>query len=144
MNIEYTNVLTPEEFNALRAAVGWDTIEDSLAIAGLEHTAFMVCARDGGQAVGMARVITDCGYVVYISDVVVRPGYQGQGIGREMLKWVMAYIEENIAPGQRKSIFLMAAQGKEAFYEKFGFIRRPTDALGCGMSQRLEKRKEGN
>jgi hypothetical protein len=29
---------------------------------------------------------------------------------------------------------LMAAQGKEGFYKKFGFAERPNDGHGAGMS----------
>ena len=29
---------------------------------------------------------------------------------------------------------LMAATGKEPFYEKYGFTRRPTNTLGAGMT----------
>ena len=137
MNINYTNTLTPEEFNSLRAAVGWNTIEGSLAARGLEHTAFTVCAKDSKKAIGMARVITDYGYTVYIADVIVHPEYQGIGIGREIMTRIMAYINANIAPGQWKFITLMAAKGKEGFYEKFGFVKRPSDDSGCGMSQRI-------
>ena len=28
----------------------------------------------------------------------------------------------------------MAAAGKEGFYERYGFIRRPTERLGAGMA----------
>ena len=141
MNVTYTNTIAPEEFNKLRAAVGWSVIEDSLTIKGLENTAFTVCARDDEKAVGMARVITDYGYVVYIADVIVFPDYQGKGIGGEIMSRVMAYIDENIAQGQAKYIALMAAKGKEEFYEKYGFVKRPTDNLGCGMTIWLEKSK---
>ncbi len=29
---------------------------------------------------------------------------------------------------------LMLPAGKEAFYEPFGFVRRPSDRFGCGMT----------
>jgi predicted N-acetyltransferase YhbS len=142
MNIIYSNTITPDEFNALRAAVGWSVIERSLATKGLENTAFIICARNGEKAIGMARVITDYGYVVYIADVIVLPEYQGKGIGGEIMSRVMMYINDNIAQGQGKSIILMSAKGKEEFYEKFGFVKRPTDNVGCGMTQWIKK--EGN
>jgi GNAT superfamily N-acetyltransferase len=87
----------------------------------------------------MARVITDYGYVVYIADVIVMPEYQGKGVGRLLLNGIMKYINDNIAPGQQKSINLMAAKGKEEFYKKFGFEERPNDYSGCGMSQWISK-----
>ena len=139
MNITYTDTLTPEEFNALRTGVGWGELENSLAAQGLENSAFIVCARDGEKAVGMARVITDYGYIVYVADVIVQPEYQGKGLGREIMTRIMAYINEKIAPGHYKFVNLMSKRGKETFYKKFGFIQRPTDELGCGMSIHLTK-----
>ena len=139
MTITYTNELTAEEFNALRVSVGWTAIESSLAKKGLENTAFTVCAKDCEKAVGMARVITDYGYVVYISDVVVLPEYQGKGIGREIMSKVLNYINENIALNQRKFVTLMAANGKEEFYKKFGFDASTT---ATGMIKWIEKKRE--
>jgi len=101
----------------------------------------MISANDEGVPVGMARVIIDYGYIVYIADVIVRPDYQGMGIGRALMSKVKAYIDENIAPGQGKFISLMAAPGKESFYEKYGFIKRPNDTLGCGMTQWMQNEK---
>jgi predicted GNAT family N-acyltransferase len=140
--MRYENSLTVEEFNALRVAVGWSAIENELAAKGLENTAFVVCAKDGEKAVGMARVITDYGYVVNITDVIVVPEYQGKGIGGEIMSRVMAYVNENIAPGQKKMISLLSRAGKEEFYEKYGFIKRPKDDLGCGMSFWIDKTSE--
>jgi hypothetical protein len=31
---------------------------------------------------------------------------------------------------------LLSIKGKEEFYTKFGFEKRPDDAQGCGMSKR--------
>ena len=48
---------------------------------------------------------------------------------RELLKQVDVYKEVN--PFIRT--YLGASKGKEAFYEKFGFISRPNESLGAGM-----------
>jgi len=139
MAIAYLNMISVEQYNDLRAAVGWKTIEPSLAQKGLENTAFLIVAYDGAQPVGMARVITDYGYIVFIADVIVHPDRQRQGLGSALMTKVMTYISANIAPGQGKNISLMAAKGKEAFYQRFGFTMRPSDAFGCGMSLWVEK-----
>jgi len=31
----------------------------------------------------------------------------------------------------------MATKGKEAFYERFGFVSRPNEKQGAGMQQRI-------
>ena len=36
-------------------------------------------------------------------------------------------------------IDLMAAKGKERFYEEFGFEKRPSNNFGCGFTQRIKK-----
>jgi len=135
MNITYTTALTPDELTALRASVGWDTFDAAQTTRAIANSALTLCARDGGLAVGVTRVLTDYGWIAYINDVIVRPEYQGRGIGRELMTQVIEYINTNISPGQSKCVTLMAARGKEGFYEKFGFARRPNERAGCGMAQ---------
>jgi len=139
MNITYTNTIAPDEFNALRDSAGWGILEHELAAKCIENSAYVICAKDGENSIGMARIITDYGYVVYIADVVVLPEYQGKGIGGELMTRVMAYIDDIITTG-RKYVVLMAAKGKEEFYEKYGFMKRPTDSHGCGMTLWIEKK----
>ncbi|MDR1688514.1 MAG: GNAT family N-acetyltransferase [Clostridiales bacterium] len=139
VSIKYTNSVTCKEYNTLRQSVGWSEIESVLTKKGLKNSAFIICARCGKKAVGMARVITDYGYVVYIADVMVLPEYQGMGIGGEIMRRVMEYINKNISPGQGKYVTLAASKGKEGFYEKFGLVKRPTQDLGSGMSLWIQK-----
>jgi GNAT superfamily N-acetyltransferase len=137
MNLSYANSITVEQYNSLRKSVGWNEIQSDLAERGLQNTAYLVVLTDDGVPFALARVITDYGYTVLISDVVVHPDYQGSGCGRMLMTKVMDYIDRSIAPGQMKMINLMAAQGKEGFYKKFGFLERPYDGKGAGMSQWL-------
>jgi len=92
-----------------------------------------VCAFVDKDMVGMARVIGDAGMVFYIQDVIVLPDYQGQGIGTQLMAAVMVFIRSHAH--HNTIIGLMAAKGKEAFYEKYGFFTRPTEIHGAGMTQ---------
>ena len=139
MNITYNHQITVEHYNSLRQSVGWEVIEAGLAQTGLDNTAFLIVANDEDTPIGMTRVITDYGHQVLLADVIINPGYQRKGIGRELMKQAMAYIDESIAPGQMKMINLMAAKGRESFYEQFGFITRPNEIRGAGMSQEIRK-----
>ena len=51
----------------------------------------------------------------------------------------MEYIHSQLNDGYCIQVDLMAAKGREAFYEKFGFVKRPDDNWGCGMTQRIKK-----
>jgi hypothetical protein len=50
-----------------------------------------------------------------------------------LMNEVMKFIRENACLGA--VVGLMSAQGKEGFYEKFGFWKRPTERFGHGMMQ---------
>jgi ribosomal protein S18 acetylase RimI-like enzyme len=123
---------TPEEYNRLRSAVGWGTYDPTLVKAALPHSLLCVCAVCGEQVVGMARVIGDGGLVYYIQDVIVLPAYQRQGFGARLMDAVMVYLGANVS--SNSVIGLMAARDREPFYERYGFITRPNDMFGCGMT----------
>ena len=123
---------TAEEYNGLRSLVGWRTYQLDVIEKALPNTLYCVCAYCGEQLVGMARIIGDRGMVYYIQDVIVIPEYQRQGIGTQMMDAIMGYIR--LHASQNTIIGLMSAVGKEAFYEKYGFMVRPTEKYGAGMT----------
>ena len=120
------------EYNHLRALVGWGVYQEDVIDRFLPNSLYGVCAYVGAEIVGMARLIGDGGLVYYIQDVIVKPEYQRQGIGAQLMAKIMAYIRVNAWPNT--IVGLMSAKGKEAFYEKYGFIKRPNDKFGCGMT----------
>ena len=69
----------------------------------------------------MARMIGDRGLDYYIKDVIVRPEYQHQGIGRLMVNELLKFINDNGIKGTNIVVELCAVPDKIPFYEKFGF-----------------------
>ena len=133
--IEYGNMVTPEEYMELRKLVGWTEFPLEEAKAGLDNAYLVTSVRDDGKAIGLLRLLWDGGYIAFISDVIVHPDYQGQGIGRKLVEGCIQRVKDDMKPGYKVKINLMAAKGKEPFYEKFGFAQRPTEKLGSGMDQ---------
>ena len=127
-----THTITAEEYMNLREAVGWTLFPLEEAQAGIDNS-FVYCIRDSKKPVAMGRLVTDHGYVVYIADVIVDPGYQGQGLGRELMEALLAHIRSQMKPGYKIMVSLLSAKGKEGFYEKFGFTNRNGDNFGAGM-----------
>ncbi len=134
MALQYTDKMTGGEYNELRCSVGFRPITEGQAERGLEHTTFLTAVRDGDKIVAMGRVLFDFGYTAYLGDIIVRPEYQGQGIGRQIVETLMGRTMDASHEGERILFILGAAKGKEAFYEKIGFQRRPNEVSGCGMS----------
>lgn len=139
MEINYMNQMTAEEYNELRGSVNWRLLTPGQAERGLAHTAFVVAARDGGKIVGMGRMLFDYGYTAYLGDVIIRPEYQGRGIGTEIVTRLKDMVMEVAEQGDKIMFILGAASGKEGFYEKFGFQVRPNEFSGSGMSMWKEK-----
>ena len=90
-----------------------------------------------GELVGMGRVVGDGGTIFYIQDVVVIPEHQGQGCGAMVMERIMNYIQTHAH--NHSTVGLMAAFGKERFYEHYGFKCRPNEKLGAGMTIFWEK-----
>lgn len=134
--ITYSSDLTPDEYLHLRKSVGWAELSPGQARRGLENASFVVAARDDGKAIGMARTLFDFGYTAYIHDVIVLPDYQRRGIGTELVKRVLDWLSDNSNTEEYMQYVLVSDKGKEPFYERFGFVARPTEELGPGMTLR--------
>ena len=131
--LTYNNALSAKEYCELRTSVGWQAIVEEQAQSGLDNSAFVIVCRDGENIVGSARILWDKGYIAYLADVMVKPEYQKQGIGKKMVEECISYIDNQLKEGWRVKIVLLAAKGKDPFYEKFGFEIRPNENDGPAM-----------
>lgn len=113
--------LTAEEFVFLRESV-WGTPPslEQTRLA-MEHTLFRVSVYDNNEIVAMARMIGDMGLNYYIKDVVVRPDYQKQGIGRLLIDELLEFVKKNGVKNSDIFVELCAVPDKVPFYEKLGF-----------------------
>lgn len=96
--------------------------------------ACLVYAAD--QLVGAGRALADGLDCAYIADVAVHPDHQGRGLGRAIIRRLVA-----LAAGHKK-IILYANPGTEAFYKALGFLpmntamaiwHDPTSAIRSGI-----------
>lgn len=118
----------PSDFKSLYDTTGWgpaarDAAFYQLVLAGswAARSAYVQ-----GQLVGFVRVISD-GYLhAFITEMIVRPQYQGQGLGAALLGAIIADCQ---AAGL-SDIQLFCAKGKAEFYSRHGFVGRPADAPG--------------
>lgn len=122
---------TVGEYIALRAKIGWGTIDDETARATISGACYSACLRRNGELVGLVRLIGDGALYFAFSDVIVAPGLQGGGHGARMMKAATDYVRRSAKPGA--SITLQPLKGREPFYEKAGFIRCPSGPFGSGM-----------
>lgn len=135
----YENKLTAKDFCDLQESVGFRRPNLSQIEICLKNSIYIVSAEVDGNVVGMGRLVGDCARIFYIQDVFINPDYQNQGIGTSIIKKLLAYIDNIDLADCNIMVGLMSAQGKETFYERFGFISRPNDFQGCGMMMNMKK-----
>lgn len=123
------NELSAEEFILLWEKVWGQAPSLEQVRLAMQHTLFRVSIFDGDTIVAMARVIGDMGLDYYIKDVVVRPEYQGKGIGRMVINELLKFINDNGIIGTDIFVELCAMPDKIPFYEKFGFTSNEAQRL---------------
>jgi GNAT superfamily N-acetyltransferase len=85
----------------------------------LREANLVITAWDEAELIGIARSLTDWVYVTYLSDLAVKKKYQGQGIGRELIK------RTREACDPKAMLLLLAAPAAEKYYPHIGFEHHP-------------------
>jgi ribosomal protein S18 acetylase RimI-like enzyme len=111
------------------ASLDWSELESLYRLAPLgnknaadlqtafSNSRYKYFVYDGEKLVAAGRALCDGADCSYICDVAVLPSHQGTGLGREMVKRLVA------ASRGHKKIILYSVPGKEGFYRKLGFMR---------------------
>ena len=131
------NIITAKNVTEFQQKMGWTVDPVDLWEKSLSNTVYSIAAVNGTEIIGMGRLLGDAAIYWYVNDVYVLTQYQGQGIGREIMKRLLDYIKSNGIHKTEVSVCLMCAQGKEGFYEQFGFHCRPHECEGPGMELEL-------
>lgn len=97
--------------------VGWPkppTPAQHLAV--LRGSYRVVIARSGGEVVGFVNMISDGVLTAFIPWLEVRPSFQGQGVGTELMRRIVAEA------GHMYSIDLACDDELRPYYERLGMI----------------------
>jgi GNAT superfamily N-acetyltransferase len=113
-----TRDLTLESVVALYQANKWSSAQKpTLLHKALVESHSLVTAWDGTRLIGLGNAISDGYLVVYYPHLLVLPEYQGRGLGKELMRQLMARYE-----GFHQHM-LVADGGALDFYRKWGFER---------------------
>ena len=122
-----------KEFNLLYDLVGWGHFDEKISQKALDNTFYSITIYDNEKVVGYGRIIGDTICFLYIQDIIVIPEYQSKKIGTMIMHKLLHKINDVRKENQSLRVYLGASKDKEAFYEKFGFIKREDANLGAGM-----------
>lgn len=79
----------------------------------------LVARSESGTIVGVLFGLTDFAYWLYVTDLGVDRAYEGQGIGRRLMK-----TAHELAGGEKDiAMYLIANENAIPFYEKLGMTK---------------------
>ena len=122
INLEIIKKVNEDEFIQLYIDANWwqkEYYEDTSFIQKIVENSFLFigASNSSGRMIGMGRVISDTCSDAYIQDVVVLKEYRGNGIGKNIINYLLSELKKyNI-----DWIGLIGEPGTQKFYEKLGF-----------------------
>lgn len=119
-----------DEFLDIIESVGFKTYSKEQVEKALENTMYMVKALVDDKVVGIGRVVGDFSIVCCLTDICVRPEYQGRGIGLKIVDKLKSMIENGVNNGEKMQVELVPTAGNEEFYKKAGFKYNPDVITG--------------
>lgn len=110
---------TEEDFPAiyeLSDAEGWNSprVSKAQTLDAWQNSWPNLVATSEGKVIGFLRALTDYALTTYITDILVAPGWQRQGLGKALLE-----VCHQLTP--RTHFVLMSVKESIRFYEKDGF-----------------------
>lgn len=84
--------------------------------ADLESSITYVACEDGTLC-GFSRSLDDCGFYIYVCDLLVRAGHRGKNIGRRLMECIYKDYPDRI-------VYVMS--DVDEYYEKQGYRREGT------------------
>lgn len=130
MEIRLNYSISTDEFIEMVKSVGWKEYTKEQVEKALRNTMYMVKATVDGKLAGMGRVVGDYSIVCMLSDICVKPEFQGIGVGLKITTELKRLIENGVKAGEKMQIELTPTAGNEGFYEKAGFKYKPEKITG--------------
>ncbi|MGG5461626.1 GNAT family N-acetyltransferase [Clostridium sp. B9] len=108
-----------EKIASLYESVGWNTYTDNIKLLekAFINSLKVISAWHDDKLVGLIRVVGDGVSIIYIQDLLVLPEYQGNGIGKGLIKSI---LDEFVLVPQK----VLISDNEEVsleFYKNLGF-----------------------
>lgn len=129
----HESVPTVEEYCAMRLKAGLSPRSVKTASIALPNSLYAISIRYNNILVAMGRVVGDGACNFEVVDIAVDPHYQGQGLGRQIMK----YIDDYLAFATFEDSYVSMIADKPEFYEKLGY--QPVAPKSQGMTKKFLK-----
>jgi ribosomal protein S18 acetylase RimI-like enzyme len=122
---DFTNA-NLDERKEIHASVGWTKHTNEIIKQVFEVSNVLALVKVNGRIIGIGRGMTDGVFNAAIYDVVVHRDFQGQGIAKKIMEFLLDKLS-NVS-----CVHLISTTGNEGFYRKLGLKN-----LKTGMARYL-------
>ena len=124
------------EYISLRLKTGMGTKDLSKTEIALKHSLFIVSLWDDDKLIGFGRIVGDQGITYVVSDIMVDPDYQRNGLGKVIMREMDSYLNKNT--DENAYVCLIANKPADKLYYQFDFDY--VDPKSCGMKRKQIKK----
>ena len=138
MEIRDCGPLNRGELCSLYESVGWTnyTVRPDMLEAAFRGSLCAIGAYDvKGRLIGVVRAVGDGASVLFVQDLLVRPEWQGRGVGTALLRALL----DRYPDVYQTQLLTDRTEKTCAFYRRMGFA--PAGEMGCEAFVRMQPAK---
>lgn len=124
------------KYISLRLKTGMGTKELLKTEIALKHSLFIVSLWEDDKLIGFGRIVGDQGITYVVSDIMVDPDYQRNGLGKVIMREINSYLNKNT--DENAYVCLIANKPADKLYYQFNFDY--LDPKSCGMKRKQLKK----
>jgi len=119
VDLEVVGQIDAVELCDLYDSVGWSayTADPGALAKAVANSTHVVIARVEGRLIGLGRGLSDDVSIFYLQDLLVRPEWQGRGLGRALLGNCL----ERFSHVRQKVLLTDDDAAQRRFYESMGY-----------------------
>ena len=130
-NVKYD--IDYKDFIDIRESVKWNKLNDEQIKKAINNSMINVSVYDDDKCVGVGRIVGDNILKGMFTDIMVRPEYQGKGVGRIVLTSLIDKLRDSINEGESFQLEASPTANNRDFYIKCGMKYKPENQDGVYM-----------
>ena len=130
MVYDVSHDLRAEDIVELRKILGWKDISVKQFKKALKNTMFKMSIKHNGQIIACGRLIGDYSCKGLLSDIMVHPDYQKQGLGKAIVTTLLDMTKDSLQEGELFQIEATPTLGNKDFYINCGMKYKPENQDG--------------
>ena len=133
MNYKITYNIDPKDFESIRSSVGWNKIPYEQIDLAIKNSMVNVSIFDKDLCIGVGRIVGDHILKGMLTDVMVRPEYQGKGVGKLVVNKLISKLYSSVNEGECFQLEASPTASNREFYIKCGLKYKPENQDGVYM-----------